>query len=86
MAERKKLLDSQKELIRLKREKVNEALAMAEMRKRELQAAVNLIAKEAEIPKNEDWRLSKNDSYFEKIVKKKDPKKLIPSNKDGKRE
>lgn len=87
MAERKKLLDSQRELIRLKREKINEALAMAEMRKNELQASVNLIATELGIPEGEqNWRLNKTDDYIEKIVQKKKPKETtVKGNKKKKK-
>jgi len=86
MAERKKLLDSQRELIRLKRQKIDEALAMAEGRKQELMATVQLIAKEHGIKENEkNWRLNKADDYFEKVIEKKKPKETTVKNRNKKK-
>jgi len=68
--QRKKLTDSQKELIRMKREKADELMAMLQQ---EFTASLNMIAKELGIPENElgMWKLDKNGEYLEREDKPK---------------
>lgn len=68
MGRRIKLLESQRELIRVKRFFFQEAIRMVEQRKAELQGVINLIAKEQGIDiENEVWKLDENDEFFEKV-------------------
>ena len=60
MMERKELLKSQQELIRLKMAQINAVQA-------EAQATVNLIAAELGIDPNEKWNLSADGKFFEKV-------------------
>lgn len=82
MAERKKLLNSHRELIRMKKEKMNEIVKMAENAQKDMQRTADLIASELGIPENEQWKLTKNDEFFEKIITPKKPKETFPGRKN----
>ena len=62
--ERKELLKSQQELIRLTGARVNAVQV-------EAQAIVNMIAAELGIDLNEKWNLSADGKFFEKVEEKK---------------
>jgi len=68
--QRKKLTDSQRELIRMKREKADGLMAMLQQ---EFTASLDMIAKELGVPENElgMWRLSKDSEYLERTDKPK---------------
>lgn len=65
--EKKELLGSQRELLFLRRAKVEQAQAA-------LQNALTIIAQELGIPENEQWTLNTKAEFFfkEKVPKKKD--------------
>jgi len=68
--ERKKLTDSQKELIRMKREKADGMMAMLQQ---EFIASLNMIAKELGVPEDElgMWKLDKSGECLEREDKPK---------------
>ena len=66
MAERKELLKSQRELLRLK-------MAQASAVQAEVQTTINIIATELGIDIQESWLFSPEGGYFEKVEEK--PKK-----------
>lgn len=67
--QRIKLLKSQKILLQMKSEKVQEALALVRVRQKEVQATLNLAMTEQGIPENElnQWHLSDDVQAVEKI-------------------
>jgi len=68
MTRRIKLMESQRELLRLKRLIVQDAIRLAEQKQAELQRAIETVAFELGIDmEKERWRLSKDGEYFEKI-------------------
>ena len=68
MTKRIKLMESQRELLRLKRLIVQDAIRLAEQKQAELQRAIETVALELGIDiKEERWRISKDGEYFEKI-------------------
>jgi len=68
MTKKIKLMESQRELLRLKRLIVQDAIRLAEQKQVELQRAIETVALELGIDlKKERWRLSKDGEYFEKI-------------------
>jgi len=70
--QRKKLTASQRELIRMKREKIDEAIMLVRNRQQEFSGALERIAEELGIPQEEmGWKLDKNDEYLEKEEDKK---------------
>jgi len=80
MTKRIKLMESQRELLRLKRLIVQDAIRLAEQKQGELQRAIETVALELGIDvEKERWRLSKDGEYFEKIEKPVIPK--IPRKK-----
>ena len=80
MTKKIKLMESQRELLRLKRLIVQDAIRLAEQKQAELQRAIETVALELGIDvKEERWRLSKDGEYFEKIEKPVIPK--IPRKK-----
>ena len=80
MTKKIKLMESQRELLRLKKLIVQDAIRLAEQKQAELQRAIETVALELGIDiKEERWRLSKDGEYFEKIEKPVIPK--IPRKK-----
>ena len=68
MTKKIKLMESQRELLRLKRLIVQDAIRVAEQKQAELQRAIETVAFELGIDlEKETWRLSKDGEYFEKI-------------------
>jgi len=67
--QRIKLLKSQKVLLQMKAEKVQEAIALAQAKQREVQATLNLAMLEVGVPKDElnQWKLSEDGQAIEKI-------------------
>jgi len=67
---RKELTASQKELVRMKREKADGMMAMLNQ---EFIASLNMIAKKLGVPENElgMWKLSKDSEYLEREDKPK---------------
>ena len=83
--EKKNLLESHKELLKEKRSRANEAVVMARMKQQGLQNTINLIAKELGINPKEEWTLDKNNDYFYRKVKIKEPKGTIPGKKKSRK-
>jgi len=80
MTKKIKLMESQRELLRLKRLIVQDAVRLAKQKQEELQRAIETVALELGIDvEKERWRLSKDGEYFEKIEKPVIPK--IPRKK-----
>ena len=80
--QRIRLLKSHKILLQIRSEKINEAVAMVQVRNNELQASLNLAIVEVGVPAGELnlWRLSEDGQAIEKIeipetLKKKDKEK-----------
>lgn len=69
MVEKKELKTSQKELLKMKREKITEATILFERRKMEFSQTLDIIAKELGVQEGEfkQWGLSKDDSCLERI-------------------
>jgi len=68
MTQKIKLMESQRELLRLKRLIVQNAVRLAEQKQAELQRAIETVALELGIDiEKETWRLSKDGEYFEKV-------------------
>jgi len=68
MTKKIKLMESQRELLRLKRLIVQDAIRLAEQKRAELQRAIETVALELGIDvEKETWQLSENGGYFEKI-------------------
>lgn len=67
--QRIKLLKSQKILLQMKNEKVQEIIRLAQTRQDEVQTTLNLIITEHGVPKDElnQWRLSEDGQAIEKI-------------------
>jgi len=67
MGERKRLAESQRELIRLKRLMLRNAVRLVEQRRAELQRTINTAAVELGVDiEKEVWRLTDGDEFFEK--------------------
>jgi len=64
-----KLLASQKMLLQMKAEKVQEAMTLVQVRQKEVQAILNLVMIEVGVPKDElnQWKLSEDEQAIEKI-------------------
>lgn len=71
-----KLLRSQKILLQMKSEKINEAISLAQARQNELQATLKLTMTEQGVPKEEldQWKLTEDGQAIEKIETPKKPK------------
>jgi len=70
-----KLMESQRELLRLKRLIVQDAIQLAEQKQAELQRAIETVALELGIDlKKERWRLSDDFSFFERMEVKDESK------------
>jgi len=75
MTKKIKLMESQRELLRLKRLIAQDAIRLAEQKRAELQRAIETVALELGIDvEKETWRLSKDGEYFEKVEKPVIPK------------
>ena len=73
MTKKIKLMESQRELLRLKRLIVQNAIRLAEQKQEELQRAIETVALELGIDiKEERWQLTQNNEYF---IKLETPKK-----------
>ena len=73
MTQKIKLMESQRELLRLKRLIAQDALRLAEQKQAELQRAIETVALELGIDiKEERWQLTQNNEYF---IKLETPKK-----------
>ena len=86
MTKKIKLMESQRELLRLKRLIVQDAIRLAEQKQAELQRALETVALELGIDiKKETWRLSKDGEYFEKMEPPKPQKELrkVESKENG---
>ena len=86
-----KLLRSQKILLQMKNEKIQEAIGLAQARQKEFQATLNLTMTEQGVPKDElpSWRLTEDMQAIEKFEpenpnKNKNDKKSDRKNKDKK--
>lgn len=66
---RVKLLGSQKILLQMKSEKINEAINLLEARKEDIQQTLDMIVIEQGIPKENinQWRLTEDGQAIEKI-------------------
>lgn len=73
MAERKKLFETHKELMRLKKADIDRALNFFNQSQRVYQNTIQVIMSELGIPKGDikKWKLSSNGVHFEKIVELK---------------
>jgi len=68
MTKKIKLMESQRELLRLKRLIVQDAIRVAEQKQAELQRAIETVALELGIDvEKERWRLLEDFSFFEKM-------------------
>jgi len=75
MTKKIKLMESQRELLRLKRLIVQDAIRLAEQKQMELQRAIETVALELGIDlKKERWRLSDDFSFFERMEVKDESK------------
>jgi len=75
MTKKIKLMESQRELLRLKRLIVQDAIRLAEQKQAELQRAIETVALELGIDlKEERWRLSDDFSFFERMEVKDETK------------
>jgi len=75
MTQKIKLMESQRELLRLKRLIVQDAIRLAEQKQAELQRAIETVALELGIDlKKERWRLSDDSSFFERMEVKDESK------------
>jgi len=75
MTKKIKLMESQRELLRLKRLIVQDAIRLAEQKQAELQRAIETVALELGIDiKEERWRLSDDFSFFERMEVKDESK------------
>jgi len=75
MTRKIKLMESQKELLRLKRLIVQDAIRLAEQKQAELQRAIETVALELGIElEKETWRLSDDFSFFERMEVKDESK------------
>jgi len=90
--QRIKLLRSQKILLQMKNEKIQEAINIANARHNELQATLNLTMTEQGVPKNElnQWKLTEDGQAIEKTEmpepeKPDDGKKGKKDKKKGKK-
>jgi len=73
MTKKIKLMESQRELLRLKRLIVQNAIRLAEQKQEEFQRAIETVALELGIDiKEERWQLTQNNEYF---IKLETPKK-----------
>ena len=81
--DKKVLTLTQKELLRMKREKINEAVALTRQREFEFSLTVNQIASEHGIDETDysSWKLSKNDASLDFAPPKKKPEPTIPGKK-----
>ena len=69
MTKKIKLMESQRELLRLKRLIVQDAIRLAEQKQAELQRAIETVALELGIDiKEERWQLTQNNEYFIKLL------------------
>jgi len=73
MSKKIKLLNSQRELLRLKRTIANEAFLIAQQRAREFDNTVGAIALEQGISRKDigQWQLTKDEKYFRPVKKEK---------------
>lgn len=71
-----KLLKSQKILLQMKGDKIQDAIALIQARQSELQAVLNLAMTEQGVPKEElkQWKLTEDGQAIE-FVEPEDPKK-----------
>ena len=71
--QRIKLFKSHKILLQMKNEKVQEAIALANVRQREVQTTLNLIIVELNVPKDElnQWKLTEDGQAIERIKPEK---------------
>ena len=75
MTKKIKLIESQRELLRLKRLIVQDAIQLVRQKQEELQRAVETVALELGIDiKEERWRLSDDFSFFERMEVKDESK------------
>jgi len=75
MTKKIKLMESQRELLRLKRLIVQDAIRLAEQKQAELQRAIETVALELGIDvEKERWRLSDDFSFFERMEVKDESK------------
>ncbi|MCD6194276.1 MAG: hypothetical protein J7L26_12565 [Candidatus Aminicenantes bacterium] len=76
MTQKVKLMESQRELLRLKRLIVQDAIRLAEQKQAELQRTIETVALELGIDvEKETWRLSDDYEYLEKIEPPKEKEK-----------
>ena len=76
MTKKIKLMESQRELLRLKRLIVQNAIRLAEQKQEEFQRAIETVALELGIDiKEERWQLTQNNEYFIKLETPKKTKK-----------
>jgi len=76
MTQKIKLMESQRELLRLKRLIVQDAIQLARQKQAELQRAIETVALELGIDmKEERWQLTQNNEYFIKLETPKKQKK-----------
>ena len=76
MTKKIKLMESQRELLRLKRLIMQDAIQLAKQKQAELQRAIETVALELGIDvEKEMWRLSNDYEYLEKIESPKEKKK-----------
>ena len=80
MTKRIKLMESQRELLRLKGLIVQDAIRLAEQKQAELQQEIEMVALELGIDiGKEQWKLSENGEYFEKVESPgPQPQKIMP--------
>jgi len=75
MTKKIKLMESQRELLRLKRLIVQDAIQLVKQKQAELQRAIETVALELGIDiKEERWRISDDFSFFERMEVKDESK------------
>lgn len=77
MADRKKLLKSQKELLRMKNEKTLSLFQMLKKAQQDYQQTVNEIGLELGVDQKElqNWKLDKNGEYLDYVIPSKEVKR-----------
>lgn len=83
--ERKRLLNSQRELLIMKKANVDRQIALAQQLNQNLTDTVTSIALELGVPENEisQWQLNDEATFMEKIEapKKEEAEEIIPGKK-----
>lgn len=87
MPERKKLFETHKELMRIKKNDIDRALNFFNQAQRVYQNTIQIIMSELGIPKKDikKWKLSNNGKCFEKMIEPKKVKMTTVKNREKKK-